>query len=205
MGTMATTPMTATFTGDASLRKRPMGRVTDPLSLFGTQAYGRKGGRLPMTVVGRRQPGAGPLHPARGLGAGEIRGAAGRPERAGSDRGDRKGTHARPFRTDAAGLWRATDGRKNRRGQRHHPDRPARIAPANRGRAARSVLRRLPGLCRADRRGVGYLRARCQPEPDPQRALSDAGRNGRRHRVPEPAHRRRRTGRRSARAVFRTT
>ncbi|KAF0173816.1 MAG: 3-phosphoshikimate 1-carboxyvinyltransferase [Rhodobacteraceae bacterium] len=56
MGTMATTPMTATFTGDASLRKRPMGRVTDPLSLFGAQAYGRKGGRLPMTVVGAAHP-----------------------------------------------------------------------------------------------------------------------------------------------------
>ncbi len=56
MGAMATTPITATFTGDASLRKRPMGRVTDPLSLFGTQAYGRKGGRLPMTVVGAGQP-----------------------------------------------------------------------------------------------------------------------------------------------------
>lgn len=52
MGCMATTAMTATFTGDASLRKRPMGRVTDPLSLFGTQAFGRTGGRLPMTVVG---------------------------------------------------------------------------------------------------------------------------------------------------------
>ena len=56
MGCMATTAMTATFTGDASLRKRPMGRVTDPLSLFGTQAYGRKGGRLPMTVVGAAHP-----------------------------------------------------------------------------------------------------------------------------------------------------
>ena len=56
MGTMATTPITATFTGDASLRKRPMGRVTDPLSLFGTQAWGRKGGRLPMTVVGAANP-----------------------------------------------------------------------------------------------------------------------------------------------------
>ena len=56
MGTMATTPMTVTFTGDASLRKRPMGRVTDPLSLFGTQAYGRKGGRLPMTGVGAAHP-----------------------------------------------------------------------------------------------------------------------------------------------------
>lgn len=56
MGTMATSPLTATFTGDASLRKRPMGRVTDPLSQFGTQAYGRKGGRLPMTVVGAANP-----------------------------------------------------------------------------------------------------------------------------------------------------
>jgi len=39
MGCMATTAMTATFTGDASLRKRPMGRVTDPLALFGACAY----------------------------------------------------------------------------------------------------------------------------------------------------------------------
>ncbi len=56
MGCMATTAMTATFTGDASLRKRPMGRVTDPLALFGAQAYGRAGGRLPMTVVGAADP-----------------------------------------------------------------------------------------------------------------------------------------------------
>jgi len=56
MGAMATTAMSATFTGDSSLRKRPMGRVTDPLSLFGTQAYGRSGGRLPMTVVGAANP-----------------------------------------------------------------------------------------------------------------------------------------------------
>ncbi|MDP3341204.1 3-phosphoshikimate 1-carboxyvinyltransferase [Frigidibacter sp.] len=56
MGCMATTPMTVTFTGDASLRKRPMARVTDPLSLFGTKAYGRSGGRLPMTVVGAADP-----------------------------------------------------------------------------------------------------------------------------------------------------
>jgi len=56
MGCMATTAMTATFTGDASLRKRPMGRVTDPLSLFGAQAFGRTGGKLPMTVVGAAHP-----------------------------------------------------------------------------------------------------------------------------------------------------
>ncbi len=56
MGCMATSPLTATFTGDASLRKRPMGRVTDPLALFGARAYGRAGGRLPMTVVGAADP-----------------------------------------------------------------------------------------------------------------------------------------------------
>ena len=56
MGAMATTAITATFTGDASLRSRPMGRVTDPLALFGTESYGREGGRLPMTVVGAKDP-----------------------------------------------------------------------------------------------------------------------------------------------------
>ncbi|MDJ1009289.1 MAG: 3-phosphoshikimate 1-carboxyvinyltransferase [Paracoccaceae bacterium] len=52
MGAMATTPIAATFTGDASLRSRPMGRITDPLGGFGTAAYGRQGGRLPLTIVG---------------------------------------------------------------------------------------------------------------------------------------------------------
>ncbi len=56
MGCMASSPITATFTGDASLRKRPMGRVTDPLALFGARAIGRQGGRLPMTIVGAADP-----------------------------------------------------------------------------------------------------------------------------------------------------
>lgn len=52
IGAMASSPINATFTGDASLRSRPMGRITGPVGLFGTQAYGRDGGRLPMTIVG---------------------------------------------------------------------------------------------------------------------------------------------------------
>ncbi|MFT7369158.1 MAG: 3-phosphoshikimate 1-carboxyvinyltransferase [Alteromonas macleodii] len=56
MGAMATCDMTVTFTGDASLNGRPMGRVTDPLALFGTAAFGRAGGRLPMTIVGAKEP-----------------------------------------------------------------------------------------------------------------------------------------------------
>lgn len=56
MGAMATCPITVTFTGDASLNGRPMGRVTDPLALFGTQTVGRAGGRLPMNLVGAADP-----------------------------------------------------------------------------------------------------------------------------------------------------
>ena len=56
MGCMATTGITATFTGDASLNKRPMARVTDPIALFGAQSVGRSEGRLPMTIVGASEP-----------------------------------------------------------------------------------------------------------------------------------------------------
>lgn len=56
MGAMATHPISVTFTGDASLNKRPMARVTDPIALFGAEAYGRVGGRLPMTIKGAKYP-----------------------------------------------------------------------------------------------------------------------------------------------------
>ncbi len=56
MGAMATSGITATFTGDGSLRLRPMARITDPISLFGATSYGRSGGRLPMTIVGAADP-----------------------------------------------------------------------------------------------------------------------------------------------------
>jgi 3-phosphoshikimate 1-carboxyvinyltransferase len=56
MGAMATSPITVCFTGDASLVKRPMARITDPLALFGARAYGRAGGRLPMVLVGATDP-----------------------------------------------------------------------------------------------------------------------------------------------------
>jgi 3-phosphoshikimate 1-carboxyvinyltransferase len=56
MGAMATTDITATFTGDASLRRRPMGRVTGPLALFGAEARGRRGGLLPLTLTGAANP-----------------------------------------------------------------------------------------------------------------------------------------------------
>jgi 3-phosphoshikimate 1-carboxyvinyltransferase len=56
MGLVATSPFAVTFTGDGSLRKRPMGRITDPVALFGATSYGRSGGRLPLTLIGAENP-----------------------------------------------------------------------------------------------------------------------------------------------------
>ena len=56
MGAMATTPITATFTGDASLSRRPMRRITDPLALFGAEITTREGGLLPVTIKGTEDP-----------------------------------------------------------------------------------------------------------------------------------------------------
>lgn len=56
MGAVATTPIACTFTGDASLCRRPMGRVLDPLARFGAESMGRAGGRLPLTLRGAADP-----------------------------------------------------------------------------------------------------------------------------------------------------
>ena len=52
MGLVASHPITATFTGDASLSKRPMGRVIEPLSRIGAAFTASPGDRLPLTMRG---------------------------------------------------------------------------------------------------------------------------------------------------------
>ena len=52
MGMLASHPLTAFLTGDASLRRRPMARVTTPLTQCGARFFSREGGRLPLAVVG---------------------------------------------------------------------------------------------------------------------------------------------------------
>ncbi|MDE2412844.1 MAG: 3-phosphoshikimate 1-carboxyvinyltransferase, partial [Sphingomonadales bacterium] len=52
MGLVASHPINTTFIGDASLSKRPMGRVIDPLSQMGAAFEASNGGRLPLTVRG---------------------------------------------------------------------------------------------------------------------------------------------------------
>lgn len=56
MGLAAAQPIAVTFTGDASLIKRPMGRVLEPLSEMGVEVIARSGGRLPLTMRGPRLP-----------------------------------------------------------------------------------------------------------------------------------------------------
>lgn len=52
MGLVASHPITATFTGDASLSGRPMGRVIEPLSQMGASVTASPGGTLPLMLRG---------------------------------------------------------------------------------------------------------------------------------------------------------
>lgn len=52
MGLVASYNFNTIFTGDASLCKRPMQRVTEPLQLMGADFVTRSGGRLPLAVIG---------------------------------------------------------------------------------------------------------------------------------------------------------
>ena len=55
-GLLAGHPIFSVLTGDASLRGRPMRRVTEPLAACGARFAGRDGGRLPLAVEGARRP-----------------------------------------------------------------------------------------------------------------------------------------------------
>ncbi|HUM07857.1 MAG TPA: 3-phosphoshikimate 1-carboxyvinyltransferase [Acidocella sp.] len=54
-GILASHELYAVMTGDASLRKRPMGRVIEPLKGTGAQFFARAGNRLPLTIIGTRE------------------------------------------------------------------------------------------------------------------------------------------------------
>jgi 3-phosphoshikimate 1-carboxyvinyltransferase len=55
LGVLAGQPFTTVLTGDDSLRRRPMARVTEPLVRMGATVVGRDGGRrLPLAITGRR-------------------------------------------------------------------------------------------------------------------------------------------------------
>jgi 3-phosphoshikimate 1-carboxyvinyltransferase len=51
-GILSTHPIFAVLTGDASLRRRPMARITEPLTQTGARFAAREGTRLPMAITG---------------------------------------------------------------------------------------------------------------------------------------------------------
>ncbi|HEX7389401.1 MAG TPA: 3-phosphoshikimate 1-carboxyvinyltransferase [Acidiphilium sp.] len=55
-GILASHDLFAVMTGDASLRRRPMRRVIDPLAATGASFAARAGGRLPLAVTGAAEP-----------------------------------------------------------------------------------------------------------------------------------------------------
>jgi 3-phosphoshikimate 1-carboxyvinyltransferase len=119
MGLAGSYDMETRFTGDASLLKRPMGRVLEPLAPDGRA--GRGGGRRPPAAdaawPAHRQ--SDHLPRAGGLGAGEVRGPACRPQRAGHHHGDRAGDDPRSHGKYAARLRRGTRHRDRAHGARH--------------------------------------------------------------------------------------
>ena len=59
-GLLSAYPFTSFMTGDASLRRRPMDRIIQPLSQTGARFTSRGGGRLPLAITGTPLP--MPLH-----------------------------------------------------------------------------------------------------------------------------------------------
>ena len=186
MGAMATTDITATFTGDASLRGRPMGRVTEPLALFGAEARGRRGGRLPITLTGAANP--MPVQYTTPVASAQVKSAvllAGL-NAPGRDGGDRARADAGPHRAHAGGLRRERRHRGDGGGAGDHPARPAGAGAPGDRRAARPELGRLPGGGGADGAGLGGHAAGDRAQPDARGVLRHAARHGRGDRLREP-------------------
>ena len=197
MGVVGGHGITATFDGDASLRKRPMGRILDPLRLMGAEVLVAGGGRaLPDRAQGRPRPRADPLPDAGRLGADQVGRAARRPQRARRDHG-RSRPRPRATTPRRCSPISAPRSRSRREGEGRRIDlvgRPELEAAAGR-RPGRPVLGGLPDRRRADRPGLRHRRRGRDDEPAAHRAADDAHRDGRRHRGPRPAGRGRRGGR----------
>ena len=56
MGVVASHDFVSFFTGDASLCRRPMGRIAEPLGRIGARFVARQGMRMPLAVIGTAAP-----------------------------------------------------------------------------------------------------------------------------------------------------
>ena len=125
-GILASHPIFAVMTGDASLRRRPMRRVTDPLAACGARFAAREGGALPLAVEGARE--ALPLDYRVPVPSAQVKSAVLlcglNAPRHHSGRGARG--HPRPQREHAAPFRRHGAGGSGRARPHHHACRASR-------------------------------------------------------------------------------
>ena len=152
MGVVGSHGVTATFDGDASLRKRPMSRILDPLRIMGAEVLSRGRGRaLSHRAQGRPRSRAHSLSHAGRLGADQVRRAACRPQRPRHDNRDRGGGLARSYRKNAGAFRRRGDVER----RRPRPADRSRRPPGARAEAGRRsggpLVGRISCRRRADR------------------------------------------------------
>ena len=113
-GLLAGQPFTSVLDGTEPLRRRPMGRVAEPLRLMGATVLGREGGRLPpLTIVGGGLKGIDYTLP---VASAQVKSAIllAALFAEGETVDPRAGSFARSHRADAALVWRG--GRLGRHG-----------------------------------------------------------------------------------------
>ena len=194
MGLMATTPLTARCVGDASLSRRPMGRVTTPLAQFGARFETAEGGRLPLTLHGARNP--VPITYTLPVASAQVKSAV---LLAGLNTpGITTVIEPTPTRDHTERMLKGFGAKiavtRSRRCPPYRARRPARAEGASARRAGRSVVRRLSDGGGAHHRGLGHRHREHHAEPHAHRPHRHAHRDGRRHRDREPQAGRRRGG-----------
>ncbi len=180
MGAAAGYPLTATFDGDASLRKRPMKRVTGPLAEMGARFdWLAAEDRVPVALTGGALTG---IDYVQTVASAQIKSAillAGL-----NAEGVTTVTEPEKSRDHTERMLRAfgaeVTGRRAGRGLDHHIERRAAVEGRPRRRAGRSVVRRLSPGRRADRAGLGSDGRRRNAEHPAHRPVRHLDRDGRR-------------------------
>ena len=170
-GLLAGRPLFAVLDGDASLRRRPMGRVVEPLRAMGAVFAGRRGDTLlPLAITGRGSLSLIDYRTSVPSAQVEVRHPAGRSRGGGRDPRDRGRRDPGRHRADAPRPRRARArgdraGRDPRRGASRPGGRGRRRRDRPRGLVGRVVLAggRLdpPGCGAAPRRGEHEPHAAC--------------------------------------------
>ena len=175
MGVVGGHGITATFDGDASLRKRPMRRILDPLRLMGAQVLSEtEGGRCPIVLKGARDP--APIEYRTPVASAQIKSAV---LLAGLNAPGLttviEDEASRDHTEKMLGLFRRRGrGRAGGRGTTDHARRPAGIASDDRGSPGRPLVSGLPHRRRPDRSRLGHHRRGHDDEPAQDRAPPDA-------------------------------